>query len=48
MKKSHSLRANNLTPKYEIVKKNKFHKKNTEEKKFEAIIINLTELLPRI
>jgi hypothetical protein len=47
VKKSHSSRANNLTPKYEIVKKKKFIKK-TEGKKSEAIMINLTDLLPRI
>jgi hypothetical protein len=47
VKKSQSSRASNLTSKYEIVKK-KFHKKKTEGKKYEATMINLTNLLSEI
>jgi hypothetical protein len=46
VKKSHSSRANNLTPKDEIVKK-KIHKK-IEGKKSESTMINLTNLLLKI
>jgi hypothetical protein len=47
VKKSQSSRASNLTSKYEIVKK-EFHKKKTEGKKYEATMINLTNLLSEI
>jgi hypothetical protein len=47
VKKPLSSKANNLTPKYAIVKKNQFHKK-IKGKKYEAIMVNLTNLLSEI
>jgi hypothetical protein len=47
VKKSHRLKANNLMPNYEIVKKKKIHKKNPREKKM-VTMVNLTNLLPEI
>jgi hypothetical protein len=47
VKKSHKSRPNNLTSKYEIVKKINFIKKS-KEKKYEATMVNLINLLPRI
>jgi hypothetical protein len=44
VKKSHSLKANNLMPKYEIAKPINFIKK-TKKNKYEAIMVNLTNLL---
>jgi hypothetical protein len=45
VKKSHSLKANNLMPKYEIAKPINFIKKKTKKNKYEAIMVNLTNLL---
>jgi hypothetical protein len=48
VKKSQSSRASNLTSKYEIIKKKIHKKKKTEGKKYEATMINLTNLLSEI
>jgi hypothetical protein len=49
VKKSLSSRTNNLTPKYEIVKKKQINFiKKSREKKYEAIMVNLTNLLSEI
>ena len=48
VKTSYNSKANNLTPKYEIVKKINFIKNTKGEKKFEATMVNLIDLLPKI